>query len=141
MVGQNCKYLSWKGVLYSSAVVCREYPCDHVAMLNVTLLYTGCPRITVHETAVQLLNLLYKRFFLDDVSCVDHDDDGGGAILWHSSEPLDKKALEAMLLSGPYSRSQLCLSETLARLHPELTMPIFSGESTITTSPCPSMNE
>ena len=51
---------------------CREYPCDHVAMLNVTLMNTGCPRISIHETAVQLLHLLYKRFFLDDVVAV-HD--------------------------------------------------------------------
>ncbi len=50
----------------------REYPCDHVAMLNVTLMNTGCPRIAIHETAVQLLHLLYKRFFLDDVVSV-HD--------------------------------------------------------------------
>ena len=41
-------------------------------MLNVTLMNTGCPRISVHETAVQLLHLLYKRFFLDDVVAV-HD--------------------------------------------------------------------
>ena len=41
----------------------------------------------------------------------------------------ERKALQDMLLSGPYSRSQIWLSETLARLHPELTMPIFSGQS------------
>lgn len=51
----------------------REYPCDHVAMLNVTLMNTGCPRTALHETAVQLLHLLYKRFFLDDVVVSVHD--------------------------------------------------------------------
>ncbi len=42
-------------------------------MLNVTLMNTGCPRIGIHETAVQLLHLLYKRFFLDDVIVTDQE--------------------------------------------------------------------
>lgn len=45
-----------------------------------------------------------------------------------SNEQRERKALQELLLSGPYSRSQLFLSETLARLHPELTMPMFSGK-------------
>ena len=115
-------------------------------MLNVTLLNTGCPRIAIHETAVQLLHLLYKRFFLDDVCMATaHPDDTGegadafpdpldeagavGEALLALSNEEDRKALQDMLLSGPYSRSQIWLSETLARLHPELTMPIFSGQS------------
>ena len=32
-----------------------------------------------------------------------------------------------VLLSTTYSRSQLYLSRQLAQLHPELTMPMFSG--------------
>ena len=104
-------------------------------MLNLTLLHTGCPRVQIHETAVQLLHLLYKRFFLDDVV---HTEESGlaegdvqsqeGTLLWHSNQGLNKKQLQEMLLSGPYSRSQYCLSETLARLHPEETMLMFSGE-------------
>ena len=46
-----------------------------------------------------------------------------------SNEQRERKALQELLLSGPYSRSQFFLSETLARLHPELTMPMFSGKS------------
>lgn len=43
---------------------CREYPCDHyTSVINVTLLMTGCPRVDVHTTAVQLLQVLDKRFF------------------------------------------------------------------------------
>jgi hypothetical protein len=34
-----------------------------------------------------------------------------------------------VLLSTTYSRSQLYLSRQLAQLHPELTMPMFSGEA------------
>lgn len=42
----------------------REYPCDHyTAVINVTLMNTGCPRTLVHETALQLLQVLDKRFF------------------------------------------------------------------------------
>lgn len=42
----------------------REYPCDHyTSVINVTLLMTGCPRVEVHSTALQLLQLLDKRFF------------------------------------------------------------------------------
>lgn len=42
----------------------REYPCDHyTAIINVTLMCTGCPRAPVHESALQLLQLLDKRFF------------------------------------------------------------------------------
>ncbi len=44
-----------------------------------------------------------------------------------SNEQRERKALQELLLSGPYSRSQQFLSETLARLHPELTIPMFSG--------------
>ncbi|PSN33971.1 Protein furry [Blattella germanica] len=41
-----------------------EYPCDHyTAVINVTLMNTGCPRTLVHETALQLLQILDKRFF------------------------------------------------------------------------------
>lgn len=42
----------------------REYPCDHyTAVINVTLMSTGCPRPVVRDTALQLLQLLDKRFF------------------------------------------------------------------------------
>lgn len=42
----------------------REYPCDHyTSVINVTLLMTGCPRVNVHSAAIQLLQILDKRFF------------------------------------------------------------------------------
>jgi len=50
-----------------SVCVCREYPCDQVSMLNVTLLYVGnASSQSLRNTAVHLLHLLYKRFFMDD---------------------------------------------------------------------------
>lgn len=48
----------------SFCFVYREYPCDHyTSVINVTLLMTGCPRVDVYTTAVQLLQVLDKRFF------------------------------------------------------------------------------
>lgn len=42
----------------------REYPCDHyTSVICVTLLMTGCPRVDVHAVAMQLLQVLDKRFF------------------------------------------------------------------------------
>ena len=42
----------------------REYPCDHyTAIINVTLMQTGCSRTAIHEVALQLLQVLDARFF------------------------------------------------------------------------------
>ena len=95
----------------------REYPCDYyTAIINVTLMNTGCPRTVIHETALQLLQILDKRFF-GSVSPLESDNDQG---LDSEHSTLD------VLLSTTYSRSQLYLSRQLAQLHPELTMPMFS---------------
>ena len=41
----------------------REYPCDHyTAIINVTLMSTGCPRTLIHEVALQLLQV-WPPFF------------------------------------------------------------------------------
>lgn len=42
----------------------REYPCDHyTSVIAVTLVMCGCPRTEVQATAIQLLQILDKRFF------------------------------------------------------------------------------
>ncbi|CAG4984451.1 unnamed protein product [Parnassius apollo] len=95
----------------------REYPCDHyTAIINVTLMCTGCPRAPVHESALQLLQLLDKRFF-GAVGPLQADDDVGSE---KGRGTLD------VLLCTTYCRSQLYLSRQLSQLHPELTMPMFS---------------
>ena len=97
----------------------REYPCDHyTGIINVTLLNTGCPRSDIHETALQLLQVLDKRFF-GSVSPLGSEGEQG--------QDREKSTLD-VLLSTTYSRSQLYLSRQLAQLHPELTMPMFSGK-------------
>ncbi|CAH1170054.1 unnamed protein product [Phaedon cochleariae] len=95
----------------------REYPCDHyTAIINVTLMNTGCPRQVVRDTALQLLQLLDKRFF----GCV-------GPLAENDLAEGDKgrSTLDA-ILATTYCRSQIHLSRQLALLHPELTMPMFS---------------
>ncbi|XP_052746628.1 protein furry isoform X1 [Bicyclus anynana] len=95
----------------------REYPCDHyTAIINVTLMCTGCPRAPVHESALQLLQLLDKRFF-GSVGPLHVDDD--------TSSEKGRGTLD-VLLCTTYCRSQLYLSRQLSQLHPELTMPMFS---------------
>ena len=54
------------------------------------------------------------------------DPDKEGVFLRHTPR-VNKRELEETLLSGPYNRSQLALSEAIAQLHVELTMPMISG--------------
>lgn len=46
----------------------REYPCDHyTAIINVTLMSTGCPRTYIHEVALQLLQVTILLLLHDRV--------------------------------------------------------------------------
>ena len=55
------KYIFFRIMFF---LIFREYPCDHyTAIINVTLMNTGCPRTVMHETALQLLQILDHRFF------------------------------------------------------------------------------
>ncbi|KAH1002588.1 hypothetical protein HUJ04_008665 [Dendroctonus ponderosae] len=95
----------------------REYPCDHyTAIINVTLMNTGSPRQNVRDTALQLLQLLDKRFF-GSVGPLQENDLAEG--------DKGRDTLDAVLAMS-YCRSQMHLSRQLALLHPDLTMPMFS---------------
>ena len=96
----------------------REYPCDHVAMLNLAVLNVGTPRMQTHETAIHLLHLLDTRFFQETPIITDSSEE----------HPPQNPPLNDILLSVSYCQSQMYLSEQLAKLHPDLTMPMFSGE-------------
>ena len=103
-------------------------------MLCITLLYTGCARSAVRETAVQLLHLLYKRFYFDNISAVQEGAEGKENETvstmdqqTNASVVLEKKVLQEALLCGSDSRSQKFIAETLSQLLPDLTMPVFSG--------------
>ena len=132
----------------------REYPCDHyTAIINVTLMSTGCPRTAIHEVALQLLQVIQEqgmeeflyqylvRFARIDVlfnafQVLDARFFGTGPSLPLAGGDVDSEATERgdgelstldALLATTYSRSQMYLSRQLAQLHPELTMPMFSG--------------
>ncbi|XP_017861895.1 PREDICTED: protein furry isoform X7 [Drosophila arizonae] len=77
---------------------------------------TGCPRVEVHATALQLLQILDKRFFGSSVGNLHSDNE----------KEDDKVGTLDELLSNAYCRSQRFLSKQLAHLRPELTMSIFS---------------
>lgn len=130
----------------------REYPCDHyIAIINVTLMNIGCPRATIHQLALQLLQILDYRFFgstakqmlnlaVDDDHCKSESDDMEGAIQLTAFD-LDNNYFDISeiqlrrkpnktcfepLLSNVYPCSQLEISQRMAHLHPQLTMPVFS---------------
>ncbi|KAK3798079.1 hypothetical protein RRG08_034635 [Elysia crispata] len=94
----------------------REYPCDHVAMLNLAVLNVGSPRMSTHETAIQLLHLLDLRFFQE------------APVFRETSEETlpPVTPLNDSLLAVSYCNSQIFISDQLARLHTDLTMPMFS---------------
>ena len=115
----------------------------------MTLLNTGCPRSIIHETALQLLQILDKRLFgsetfgklsalayntfkLNHKTTYARKTQTGpfyickNVFMNVSGKDRERSTLD-VLLSTTYSRSQLYLSRQLAQLHPELTMPMFSG--------------
>ncbi|BFZ15206.1 hypothetical protein BsWGS_18245 [Bradybaena similaris] len=94
----------------------REYPCDHVAMLNLAVLNVGSPRMSTHETAIQLLHLLDLRFFQEAPVFRESSDE--------NSPPVTP--LNDIFLAVSYCNSQIFISDQLARLHLDLTMPMFS---------------
>ncbi|XP_055323770.1 protein furry isoform X11 [Sitodiplosis mosellana] len=94
----------------------REYPCDHyTSVINVTVLMTGCPRVDVHTIAVQLLQVLDKRFF-----------GNVGPLQTEGEKDDDKVGTLDAILSTAYCRTQMYLSKQMAQLRPEITMPMFS---------------
>ncbi|XP_044597140.1 protein furry isoform X1 [Cotesia glomerata] len=122
----------------------REYPCDHyTSVINVSLMNTGCPRVSVQDAALQLLQLLDQRFFgnvrplptaeleTNQEECplnslINPGTTMPGAISsFGTNIPVKAGTLDA-LLTASYCRNQMYLSRQLAQLHPELTMPMFS---------------
>ncbi|XP_070197468.1 protein furry-like isoform X3 [Littorina saxatilis] len=105
----------------------KEYPCDHVAMLNLALLNVGSPRMSTHETALQLLHLLDERFLQEEN-------------VFDTPRP-QPQPLNDVLLATSYFSSQMSLSEQLATLHPDLTMPMFSEITHRFQTACPSVRQ
>ena len=109
-------------------------------MLNLALLYCGCPRTHIREMASQLLYSLYQRFLAQDSTLLKADPDQVLlSACTHLHSPIAacydvmslmqvdcSQELEDVMMSA-YHRGQLSLSRELSRLHPELTIQLFSG--------------
>ncbi|XP_033097375.1 protein furry homolog [Anneissia japonica] len=74
----------------------ETYPCDLIPTLCVILLKAADACRTTRNTALNLMQVLHMRFFPDE------------------------------LLQATYGKSHILLSQELAKLHPELTLAIFS---------------
>lgn len=78
------------------------------SILTITLLNIGCVRMNIHETAIKLLKVINQRH-LQDIS--------------PESQPPDFDIINSLVI---YSKSQLFISEYIARKNPEQTMQIFA---------------
>ena len=101
----------------SISLCSHDYPCDMVTILHVVLFKTADPDHTTRERAMQLLQLLDRRFLSEN---------------GHS-----RPELLGCLTGGAYSQSHITFSGELATSHPELTFPIFSGRPLLFLAPPP----
>jgi hypothetical protein len=83
----------------------HDYPCDMVTVLHVVLFKTADSEHTTRERAMQLLQLLDRRFLAES---------------GHS-----RPELLGCLTGGAYSQSHVTFSKELATSNPELTFPLF----------------
>ncbi|RWS16502.1 protein furry-like protein [Dinothrombium tinctorium] len=126
----------------------REYPCDHyIAIINVTLMNIGCPRGEIRQIALQLLQILDYRFFDSNSSSVLQirlEDSDESAVAINDDQNLQGKnsvnvvqlrkkhnqrppfRMFEPLLSATFPCAQLQISKRMSKLHPQLTMAIFS---------------
>ncbi len=92
--------------------ICRVYIDYDVefyigSILTISLLNIGCPRLNIHESAIKLLRIINQRHLQATNVTMACDIDIVNSLLAHS-------------------KSQLFLSEYIARKNPEQTMQIFS---------------
>lgn len=85
----------------------HDYPCDMVTILHVVLFKIADSDHTTRERAMQLLQILDRRFLSES---------------GHS-----RPELLGCLTGGAYSQSHVTFSRELATSNPELTFPLFSG--------------
>ena len=77
------------------------------SMLTLALINIGNTRINIHETAIRLLKVINQRHLQESTTITDGNND----------------IINSLVL---YSKSQLYISEYIARKNPEQTMQIFS---------------
>uniref|UniRef100_A0A8D0H4U3 FRY microtubule binding protein n=1 Tax=Sphenodon punctatus TaxID=8508 RepID=A0A8D0H4U3_SPHPU len=108
------------GCFKAIATVCgsRNYPFDIVTLLNLVLFKASDTSREIYEISMQLMQILEAKLFVYSKKVAEQRP---GSILYGTHGPLPPL----------YSVSLPLLSYELARMYPELTLPLFSGKSAI----------
>ncbi|XP_057206794.1 protein furry homolog isoform X3 [Triplophysa rosa] len=106
------------GCFKAIATVCgnRNYSSDFVTLLNLVLFKASDTNREIYEIAMQLMQFLEAKLSVYSKKIVDQK---SGHILYGTHGPLP----------ALYSLSVTQLSQQLARMYPELTLPLFSEVS------------
>nr|XP_015197348.1 PREDICTED: protein furry homolog isoform X5 [Lepisosteus oculatus] len=106
------------GCFKAIATVCgsRNYPCDIVTLLNLVLFKSSDTNREIYEISMQLMQILEAKLFVYSKKTAEQKP---GSILYGTHGPLPPL----------YSVSLSQLSNQLARMYPELTLPLFSEVS------------
>uniref|UniRef100_A0A8C1NKA4 Furry homolog a (Drosophila) n=1 Tax=Cyprinus carpio TaxID=7962 RepID=A0A8C1NKA4_CYPCA len=112
----SCQLAS--GCFKAIATVCgsRNYSSDIVTLLNLVLFKASDTNREIYEIAMQLMQILEAKLSVYSKRIVEQK---SGAILYGTHGPLPPL----------YSLSVSQLSKQLARIYPELTLPLFSEVS------------
>uniref|UniRef100_A0A671PBV9 Protein furry homolog n=1 Tax=Sinocyclocheilus anshuiensis TaxID=1608454 RepID=A0A671PBV9_9TELE len=105
------------GCFKAIATVCgsRNYPCDIVTLLNLVLFKSSDTSREIYEISMQLMQVLESKLSVYSKRIVGQK---SGNILHGTHGPLPPL----------YSVSLFQLSNQLACMYPELTLPLFSGK-------------
>uniref|UniRef100_A0A8C9YVN3 FRY microtubule binding protein n=1 Tax=Sander lucioperca TaxID=283035 RepID=A0A8C9YVN3_SANLU len=106
------------GCFKAIATVCgssRNYPSDIVTLLNLVLFKASDTRREIYEISMQLMQILEAKLFVYSKKIAEQKPN---SILYGTHGPLPPL----------YSVSLPQLSSQLARMYPELTLPLFSGK-------------
>uniref|UniRef100_A0A8C9L9J2 FRY microtubule binding protein n=1 Tax=Pavo cristatus TaxID=9049 RepID=A0A8C9L9J2_PAVCR len=106
------------GCFKAIATVCgsRNYPFDIVTLLNLVLFKASDTNREIYEISMQLMQILESKLFVYSKKVADQRP---GSIFYGTHGPLPPL----------YSVSLALLSHELARMYPELTLPLFSEVS------------
>uniref|UniRef100_A0A8C1GY74 Furry homolog b (Drosophila) n=1 Tax=Cyprinus carpio TaxID=7962 RepID=A0A8C1GY74_CYPCA len=111
------------GCFKAIATVCgsRNYPCDIVTLLNLVLFKSSDTSREIYEISMQLMQVLESKLSVYSKRIVGQK---SGNILYGTHGPLPPL----------YSVSLFQLSNQLACMYPELTLPLFSGRVCMSVS-------
>uniref|UniRef100_A0A8U8AWA6 FRY microtubule binding protein n=1 Tax=Geospiza parvula TaxID=87175 RepID=A0A8U8AWA6_GEOPR len=111
------------GCFKAIATVCgsRNYPFDIVTLLNLVLFKASDTNREIYEISMQLMQILESKLFVYSKKVAEQRP---GSILYGTHGPLPPL----------YSVSLALLSYELARMYPELTLPLFSGKPAISNN-------